>query len=144
MMLYRNTKVKVHLPDGDIDFFEISAGVLQGDTEAPYLFIIYRDNVLRTLIDIIKENGFTRSRQETITDTHYAYDIALFVNTPIQAESLQYSLEQATGGIGLDVKANKTGCTCFNRERAIYTLNGGPLKLVKKFTFFGSSVSSTE
>ena len=34
MMLYRNTKVKVYSPDGDTDYFDIEAGVLQGDTLA--------------------------------------------------------------------------------------------------------------
>ena len=47
MMLYRNTKVKIHSLDGD--FFVIVAEVLQGDT-APYLFIICRDYVLRASI----------------------------------------------------------------------------------------------
>ena len=35
MILYKNTKLKVRSPDGDIDFFDIVAGVLQGDTFAP-------------------------------------------------------------------------------------------------------------
>ena len=43
MMLYRNTKVKVRSPDGDRDNFNIVAGVLQGDTLAPCLFIICLD-----------------------------------------------------------------------------------------------------
>ena len=34
MMLYKNTKVKVRFPDGDTDYFDIIAGVLQGDTLA--------------------------------------------------------------------------------------------------------------
>ena len=59
IMLYRNTKVKVRSPDVPSDFFDIIAGDLQGDTFAPYLFIICLDYVLRTSIDIIKENGFT-------------------------------------------------------------------------------------
>ena len=50
MMLYRNTKVKVHSPDGDTDYFDIVAGVLQGDTLAPYLFIICLDYELRSLL----------------------------------------------------------------------------------------------
>ena len=29
MMLYKNTKVKVRSPDGDTDFFDIAAGVVQ-------------------------------------------------------------------------------------------------------------------
>ena len=48
-MLYRNTKVKVRSADGDTEYFNIVAGVLQGDTLAPYLFIICLDYVLRTL-----------------------------------------------------------------------------------------------
>ena len=42
-ILYRNTKVKVRSPDGDIEYFDIVAGVLQGDTLASYLFIICLD-----------------------------------------------------------------------------------------------------
>ena len=38
MMVYRNTKVKVRSPDGDIDYFDIVVGVLQGDTLDLYLF----------------------------------------------------------------------------------------------------------
>ena len=51
-------KVKVHSPDGDTDYFDIVAGVLQEDTLAPYLFIICLDYVLRTSMDLMKENGF--------------------------------------------------------------------------------------
>ena len=40
MMLYKNMKVKVCSPDGDTDFFDILAGIMQGDTLAQYLFII--------------------------------------------------------------------------------------------------------
>ena len=43
MMLYRNTTVKVCSPDGDTDYFDIVAAVLQGDILAPYLLIICLD-----------------------------------------------------------------------------------------------------
>ena len=80
-ILYRNTKVKVRTPDGNTEYFDIVAGVLQGDTLAPYLFIIYLDYVLRTSIDKIREKGFEltkkRSRRfpaKTVTDADYADD----------------------------------------------------------------------
>ena len=57
-ILYRNTKVKVRSPDGDTEYFDIVAGVLQRDTLAPYLFIICLDYVIRKSIDKIKEHGF--------------------------------------------------------------------------------------
>ena len=59
MMVYKTTKIKVRSPDGDINFFDIVAGVLQGDTLAHYLFIISEDNALRTLIYLMKKNDFT-------------------------------------------------------------------------------------
>ena len=149
--LYRSTKVKVRSSDGDTEYFEIVAGVLQGDTLAPYLFIICLDYVLRTSIDKIRENGFEltkkRSRRypaKTITDADYAYDIAILANTPSQAETLLHSLERAAAGIGLYVNAHKTEYMCYNQTGDISTLDGTPLKLVDKFTYLGSSVSSTE
>ena len=56
-ILYRNTKVKVRSLDGDTEYFNIVAGVLQGDTLTPYLFFICLDYVLRTSIDKIRENS---------------------------------------------------------------------------------------
>ena len=40
IMLYRNTTVKVRSPDGDTEYFDIVADILQGDTLAPYFFIL--------------------------------------------------------------------------------------------------------
>ena len=146
-----NAKVKVRLPDGGTDYFDIVAGVLQGVTLAPYLFTICLDYVLRISIDNIRENGFEltekRSRRypaKTITDANYADDIALLANTPNQAETLLYSLERAATGIGLHVNAHKTEFMWFSQKGDISTLDGTSLKLVDKFTYRGSSVSSTE
>ena len=143
--------MKVRSPDGDTEYFDIVAGVLQGDTLAPYFFIICLDYVLRTLIDKIRENGFEltkkRSRRyptKTITDADYTDDIALQSNTPNQAETLLHSLEWAATGIGLHVNAHKTEYMCYNQTGDITTLDGASLKLVDKFTYLGSSVSSTE
>ena len=85
MMLYRSPKVKVRLQDGDRDFFDINAWVLQGETLALYLLI---------------KNGFqfkkkVKSKQyptEIITDAVNADDMALLANTPTQAESLLHTL----------------------------------------------------
>ena len=131
--------------DGDTNYFNIVAGVLQGDRLAPYLFIICLDYVLRTSIDTIKENSFELTKKrtrrypaKTITDADYVDDIALLANAPTQDETLLHSLERAT------VKAHKMEYMCFKQIGDISTLNGSSLKLVDKFTYLGSSVSSTE
>ena len=93
-MLYKNTKVKVSWLDEDTDSFGVEAGVLQRDTLAPYVLIICLDYVLRTSIDLMKENGFKlekeRSRSypaQAITDADYADDIALLENFSAQARN---------------------------------------------------------
>ena len=118
---------------------------------APYPFIICLDYVLRASIDKIRENGFelTKKRSKrypakTITDADYADDLALLANTPNQAETLLHSLERAAAGIGLHVNAHKTEYMCYNQTGNITTLDGTSLRLVDKFTYLGSSVSSTE
>ena len=150
MILYRNTKVKVRSPDGDTEYFDIVAGVLQGDTLAPYIFIICLDYLLRTSIDKIRENGFELTKRrskrypaKTITDADYAEDLAFLANTPNQAETLLRSLEGAPAGIGLHVNAHKTEYMCYNQTGNIATLDGASLKLGDKFTYLGSSVSIT-
>ena len=40
MILYKNTKTIVFSPVGNIQFFDIVTGVLQGDTLAPCMFIL--------------------------------------------------------------------------------------------------------
>ena len=62
MTMYKNIQVFVRSPDGDAEFFDIIAGVLQGDTLAPYLLIIVLDYVLRNL-DQNKNLGFTLRKQ---------------------------------------------------------------------------------
>ena len=76
-------------------------------------------------------------------DADYADDIVLLANTPTQVKTLLHSLEQVAAGIGLHVNAHKTEFMCFNQRGDILTLNGSSLKLVDKFTYLGSSISST-
>ena len=128
-----------------------NSGVLQGDTLAPYLFIICLDYVLTTSIDLMKEIGFKltkeRSRRypaRTITGTDYADDTALLANMPAQTEPLLHSLERSAAGIGLIVNVDQTEYICFNQRGDISTQKGWPLKLMDKLTYLGSSISSTE
>ena len=73
-------------------------------------------------------------------------------HTKIKKPSLSYYLSVAWRivvfipfqMIGLHVNAHKTEYICYNQTGDISTLDGTSLKLVDKFTYLGSSVSSTE
>ena len=154
MMLYRNTRSMVRSPDGDTDFFDIIAGVLQGDTLAPYLFIICLDYVLRKALDENPELGFTlkpqRSRRHksvNITDVDYADDLAVLTNNIQDAMKLLHKIEEAASEIGLYINAKKTEYIIINIENntfEIRDLNGNLLKVVEDFKYLGSYIASTE
>ena len=98
----------------------------------------------------MKENAFTlekagsrRYPAQIITDADTLMT-KLLANTPAQAESQLHNLERTAGHIGLHVYADKMEYICFNQRGDISTLNGGSLKQWDKFTYFGSSISSTE
>ena len=83
-------KAVVHSADSDTNFFNIVVGILQGDTLSLHLLIIWLDYVLRSSINLRKQNGFTfkktRSRLYlSETDADYGDDQALLLNTPAQA-----------------------------------------------------------
>ena len=96
------------------------AGVLQGDTLAPYLSISCLDNVLRTSIDEIKENGFKLTKKinrkyPAKNNNRRRLCRWLSASGKCTRPSLLHSLERATVGIGLHVNAHKTEYMCFNQ-----------------------------
>ena len=106
--------------------------------------------MLKKSIDKIKENGFKLTKErnrrypaKTITDADYTNEVALLANARDQVETMLHSLERAATGISLHVNAHKTEYMCFNQTGYIFPLNGSSLKPVDKFTYLGSSVSST-
>jgi len=82
---YTDTKAKVLSPDGITDVFDITAGVLQGDTLAPFLFNIVLDYALRKATDGREEELGLQTKQRRsrrcpatyIRDLDFADDIAL-------------------------------------------------------------------
>ena len=78
------------------------AGVLQGDTLAPYLFAIVLDYAMReTVRDKENELGFEIERRKSrrhpavsITDLDFADDIALLSENTEQAQQLLTRLEE--------------------------------------------------
>ena len=57
--LYTDTKAQVLTPEELTELFDIMAGVLQGDTLAPYLFIIVADYCMKLTLENHPEIGFT-------------------------------------------------------------------------------------
>lgn len=105
-VLYSYSSSTILTPDGETGILSIQAGILQGDTLAPFLFIVVVDYVLRMSVDTINSKGYqlklrrsTRYPAEYLMDT--ADDIALISQSLANAQSLLRSLEQAANCVGL-------------------------------------------
>ncbi|KAJ3584317.1 hypothetical protein NHX12_014813 [Muraenolepis orangiensis] len=58
-IMYDNPSCFVQTTDGLTKEFLTTAGILQGDTLAPFLFVIVVEYILRQSLDIIHDKGIT-------------------------------------------------------------------------------------
>ena len=112
--MYDNTIARVITEDGLTEAFQILAGVMQGDTLAPYLFVITVDYIMLEATEG-EDFGFTlhprRSRrypEVKIADTDFADDLALLANTIAMAQRFLLCLEDAANSVGLHLNESKT------------------------------------
>ena len=149
--LYTHTQASVITPDGETDFFDIEAGVLQGDTLALFLFIVVLDYVLRLSLDTINDKGLQihprRSRRQPathITDLDFADDIALVSDLVTNAEALLHSVEDAASLVGLHCNKTKTEVISSTPNSSFRSLAGNSIKQVDDFKYLGSFVMNSE
>ena len=151
--MYSDTRAKVLSPDGETDLFEITAGALQGDTLAPFLFIIVLDCALRKAMDGCEEDlGFTitprksrRHPKEVLADLGFADGIALLSDAIYEAQQLLYKVERECKKVGLGLNGPKTKSLAYNVEDLVpmKTLDGTELEWKEDFKYLGSWVDSS-
>ena len=136
-----NTRARVGTPDGETALFDILAGVLQGDTLAPFLIATVLYYAMRMTIGGREEQlGFhlkkRRSRRHPpviVTDTDFADHIALVTEEIAQAQIMLSEVESKKLGL------HKTEVMLFNQddEIPIKPNNGKQLKTVNNFKYLG-------
>ena len=152
-LLYTVTKAKVLLPDGETEFFNILAGVLQGDTLAPYIFTVMIDYAMRqaTGNDPL-ELGFKLDRKRSrrhnlkvITDLDFADDIALVTEELEQAQDFLHHVQENASKIGLHLNSDKTEFISFNQVQntVLKTINDKNIKKVDNFKYLGAWFNDT-
>ena len=154
--IYSGTRARIVTPDGNTEEFDILAGVLQGDTLAPFLFIIALDHALRKAISgREQELGFTITPRKSrrvpavvLADLDYADDISLMSDRVEQAQELLIRVETECAKVGLRLNAKKTEVITYNidpqKKVPLMTTEGIALKEVNDFKYLGSWVNSSE
>ena len=144
-IMYNNPSTFVDSPDSPTKEFVTTAGILQGDTLAPFLFVIVVDYILRQSIDCLDSKGLTikptqsrRLKSKHLTDLDYADDIALTADHLQDAQDLLTCLENAAAKVGLFLNAKKTEYMTINEDKVhhhIKSNNGTVLKEVDDYKY---------
>jgi hypothetical protein len=153
--IYNNSRSAV-LVDGQLtEEFDVTTGVLQGDTLAPFLFIIVIDYVMKNAeIQHTNEHGehgfVTNQRQSkrqpatTIHDLAFADDIALFESNFDRAQTQLITTTKWADKVGLQVNIKKTqALTNQNTNNKSMQINGEDIQWVDNFKYLGSMVLSS-
>ena len=148
--IYTDSTALVISPDGVTEPFPILAGVLQGDTLAPFLFIVVLDYVMRHALKdihlstgvILEERKSRRHPELRLHDLDFADDIALLSSSIQSAETLLHHIEEASNCVGLHLNVGKTKTLLVNipSSSRVQALNSTELVSVKEFKYLGSSL----
>ena len=115
-LTYNNLRARIKTTEGNTDYFRMFAGVMQGDTLAPYLFVIVLDYAMRKAITgrenelglTLQHRQSSRFPEQSICDLDFADDIVLLSNEIEQARKLLQSVQRECRSVGLELNAKKT------------------------------------
>ena len=130
--------------DGETDTFDIVSGILQGDTLAPFLFIIVLDYVQRISLDekglLIHPRRSRRNPSVHVTVLDFEDDLAITSDTAQNAEELLHAVEEAAAHVGLHCNTTKTEFISSSNDSTVKSLSGNALKRVDDFKYLGSYI----
>ena len=153
MSMYCGARAGIQNEAGEVvdeNQFSLSVGVLQGDTLAPYLFILVMDFVLRKAmvdscgVQITKKSGTIRRPTPAtyLCDLDFADDIVLFGTTLSKAQKLLSNLEKVALTVGLKINRPKTEYLLVgdwgDKKRTGINVKEGPIQQVEDYKYLGS------
>jgi hypothetical protein len=153
MSLYYGANAKVCTSDGISDPFDLSIGVLQGDTLAPYLFILVMDFIMRQAIpdnsnygfEYTKRNG-SRQPSQKIAELLFADDIALISGNIVEMQIMLDNVIKNAKLVGLQINVKKTQWLVAGKEvntKDTLTVNSVPLEKIDDYKYLGVWIKST-
>jgi len=159
MSVYHNHTYHVNTTEGPTPTFTTTAGVLQGDTLAPFLFILVLDCILYEAIDksptttgvILRDptmysNSPPQEKPLRCTDMDYADDIVLLTNTMQEMQTLLTAVttEAARAGLMCNIKKTKyiVQGTLPPDSPTTITLPEGAIEQVNDYCYLGVNTNT--
>ena len=156
MALHYGAKAVVTTVDGEADPFELSAGVLEEDTPAPYVFVLVVDYILRhaisdnthgfTISPRVGTRSCTRFPAYAVSDLIFADDIALLSHSHADAQALLTAVEQEALPVSLKIHHKKTEYILvgdFKSDPGLTVIEGLIMRVID-FKYLGSWVVSSQ
>ena len=163
MSVYFGAQAAVKVDGVVSSFFDLGIGVLQGDTLAPFLFVIVLDWVLRNALNdeklgldlLSNANVGLRncSRYASLithlTDLCYADDIALVTDSVKNANIMLASISLWANKVGLKINTGKSKTEYilvgnFSNEDVVISVDNKLLAQVQDYKYLGSWIMSSE
>ena len=158
MQCYTHHKVVIDLPSGQVSY-AVETGILQGDTLAPYLFVMLLDAVLDHSLTpglglplVPPTRGTTRTRafedyqrernSKYLTELAFADDLIILTPNCLQGQMQFQNLQSAARDVGLEVnfKKGKTEYVCCNTPiEPILNIDGVALVNSTTYTYLGTN-----
>ena len=152
MQLYHGSTAAVLTRFGLTETFDITSGVLQGDTLSPHLFILLVEYILRQ--SLVDEDGPTlkpatgrRHPAITLTAPAYADNVAITTDSASNAERTLRQLQFHSEAIGLKLNAAKTKDVHVGYEsdpESILTLDGTTIDICDIYNYLGLPTLSSK
>jgi hypothetical protein len=149
--MYAAPSAIVRTTDGPTASFSTSTGVLQGDSMAPFLFVLVMDAIIRCAFPN-DDDGFVLERRRSskhlgkkICVLLYADDVVLLSSTAEGAQRLLTRLEELSRPFGLMINVEKTKSISLNATNTVsFSTSTGIVESCKQFTYLGCQIPSTE
>ena len=117
-VLYKNSKSAVMVDGGLSNPFDVTAGVLQGNVLAPFLFVVLVDYLLKKATSQLNSGVVTHPRRsrrhpaKSLNDLDFADDIALLESCNLSSTGPADQNSRAAANLGLVISAPKTEYYC--------------------------------
>ena len=139
--IYHNSESCVLLEGEHSRFFGVNTGVLQGDTLAPFLFIIVMDFILKQIPPAFSINTHHDTQ---LADLDFADDVALIDNNRENATAHVTQFAAMSRLAGLRINFSKTKVLYVNLEKQSIEVGEETIEAVDDFKYLGSYIVTTE
>ena len=139
--MYRTVKACVRYKTEYSELFSSEIGLKQGDPSSPLLFMMFVNDIKRSINDDI--NDLFTINELKIFLTLYADDQAVFGKSPASLQSLLTDIENYCNLWGLKINTEKTKIVIFEKGRRTnhdFYIYNTRLEVVEYFTYLGLSL----